>query len=247
MKSYHLPRIDARYWAGITMASVFGTNTGDVFADWLGILGGVPFLAAIVGIAYFLEHRDKSKHEAWYWLAIIVIRTGATNIADFVCGRRYLGVNRILFSTALAIFIAIMAYWQLKKKKDDQYAGLPRTDANYWIAMLAAGVFGTAGGDAVLGAFGGPRGVGGIQASILLSAILGILLIFGRGGRIQKIFYYWLTICVARTAGTAIADMLAENKSWAIGLPLSTTITGLVFVGVLVLWRPRPRTETVPA
>jgi uncharacterized membrane-anchored protein len=247
MKSSHLPRIDARYWAGITMASVFGTNTGDVFADWLGILGGVPFLAAIVGVAYFLEHRDNTRHQAWYWLAIIVIRTGATNIADFVCGRRYLGVNRILFSTLLAIFIAIMAYWQHNKKRDDEYADLPRTDANYWITMLAAGVFGTSGGDAVLAAFGGARGPGGIQASIVLSAILGTLLLLGRGGRIRMALYYWLTICVARTAGTAIADTLAENRSWNIGLPLSTTITGLVFVGVLVLWRSRPKGEPVPA
>src|SRR4029077_8446449 len=122
-----------------TMASVFGTNTGDVFAfrSGLGILGGIPILAAVVAVAYFLERRDNSKHEAWYWLAIIVIRTGATNIADFVCGRRYLGVNRILFSILLAIFIGGMAYWQNRRKNEP---GLPRTDANYWTTMLAAGV-----------------------------------------------------------------------------------------------------------
>ena len=80
MKSIHVPRIDARYWAGITLASVFGTNTGDLYAhdSGLGIVGGLPILAAIVAVAYFLEHRDTTRHEAWYWLAIIVIRTGAT-------------------------------------------------------------------------------------------------------------------------------------------------------------------------
>ncbi len=227
MKAIHVPRIDARYWAGITMASVFGTNTGDWFAfrSGLGILGGIPILAAVVAVAYFFERRDNSRHEVWYWLAIILIRTGATNIADYVCGRRFLGVNRILFSTV----------------QKNVKPGLPVTDANYWTTMLAAGVFGTAAGDAVLGSLGGPAAMGGVYASAILAATLGVLLLFGRGGRIQMLYYSWLTICVARTAGTAIADMLAENEKLDIGLISSTILTGIVFVGVLVLWRSRPQ------
>ncbi|MGD9843734.1 MAG: hypothetical protein AB7U99_12705, partial [Steroidobacteraceae bacterium] len=201
-------------------------------------------LAAVVAVAYFLERRDNTKHEAWYWLAIILIRTGATNIADFVSGRRFLGVNRILFSTALAVFIAAMVIYQ--HKKNDK-PGLPATDANYWITMLAAGVFGTAAGDAVRGAFGDPEAMGGVYAAAILTAILAVLLLFGRSDRIQKLYYSWLTICVARTAGTAIADMLAGNQTLNIGLVASTIMTGIVFVGVLVLWKSRPREQAAMA
>lgn len=240
MKIIHVPRIDARYWAGITMASVFGTNMGDLYAheSGLGIIGGLPVLAAIVALGYFLERRDNTPHEAWYWLAIIIIRTGATNIADYVCGRRYLGVDRMLFSCALAAFMAVMIYLQRRR---NQRPGIPDTDANYWITMLAAGVFGTAAGDAVLRVFGGPSGMGGVYASALLAGLLAVLLLFGRGGRIQMLYYTWLTIGVARTAGTAIADMLAENEKLNIGLVASTIMTGIVFVGVLFLWRSRPQ------
>jgi uncharacterized membrane-anchored protein len=226
------------------MASVFGTNTGDWFAfrSGLGILGGLPILAAVVAVAYLLERRDTTRHEAWYWLAIILIRTGATNIADYVCGRRFLGVDRVLFSSVLAVFIAAMAIWQYKK---NNRPGLPRTNAIYWITMLAAGVFGTAAGDAVLRALGGPEGMGGVDASALLSAALAVLLLFGRRGLIQTLFYYWLTICVARTAGTAVADMLAENEKLNIGLVVSTVITGIVFVGVLVLWKSKANEDPV--
>jgi uncharacterized membrane-anchored protein len=242
MKPIHVPKIDARYWAGITMASVFGTNTGDWFAfrSGLGILGGLPILAALIAAAYFLERRDDSQHEAWYWLAIILIRTGATNIADYVCGRRFLGVDRVAFSLALAVFIAAMVFWQHRKNDEP---GLPRTDANYWVTMLAAGVFGTAAGDAVLGSLGGPEGSGGVYASAILATLLAVLLLFGRGGRVQMLYYYWLTICIARTAGTAIADMLAENETLNIGLVASTIATGIVFVGVLLLWRSNPKRE----
>ena len=243
MKTIHVPRIDARYWAAIMMASVFGTNTGDVFAfrSGLGILGGIPILAAVVAVAFVLERRDEIRHEAWYWLVIILIRTGATNIADYVCGRRFLHVDRVLFSTVLVVFIAIMAAWQLRNQVGK---GLPRTDTNYWITMLAAGVFGTAAGDAVLGVFGGAHGIGGVYAAALLVAILAVLLFSGKGGLTQTIYIYWLTLCVARTAGTAIADVLAENETLDVGLPLSTAITGIVFVGVLALWKSRQRSKS---
>ncbi len=246
MKAIHVPRIDARYWAGITMASVFGTNTGDWFAfrSGLGILGGLPYLAAVAALVFILERRDNSRHEAWYWLVIILIRTGATNIADFVCGRRFLGVDRVLFSTVLAVCIAGLVY--LQRRKNDK-PGVPVTDANYWITMLAAGVFGTAAGDAVLGSLGGAEGMGGVYASAILAGILAVLLLFGRGGRIQTLYYSWLTICVARTAGTAIADMLAENEKLNIGLVNSTIMTGIVFVGVLVLWKSRPQAAPATA
>lgn len=48
------------------MASVFGTNTGDVFTGWLGILGGVPYLAAVAAVVYFLERHGSTRHETWY-------------------------------------------------------------------------------------------------------------------------------------------------------------------------------------
>ena len=160
----------------------FGINTGDIFAfrSGLGIPGGIPIPAAVVAVAFLLERRDEIKHEAWSWLVIIPIRTGATNSADYVCGRRFVNVDRILFSMVLVVCIAIMA----------------------------------------------------------------VLLLSGKGGLTQTIYFYWLTLCVARTAGTAIADVLAENETLDVGLPLSTTITGIVFVGVLVLWKSRPRSES---
>jgi hypothetical protein len=48
-------------------------------------------------------------------------------------------------------------------------------------------------------------------------------------------------IGVARTTGTAIGDWLAESKMLQVGLPVSTVLTGLAFVGVIVLWRNRPQ------
>ena len=60
-------------------------------------------------------------------------------------------------------------------------------------------------------------------------------------GIVAAIPGYWLTVSVARTAGTAMGDWLAENKIFDIGLSVSTLITGCVFVGILLLWRSATR------
>lgn len=235
MKDLHIPRINARYWAAITLASVFGTNMGDLYAhdSGLGILGGLPVLAAIVALAYVLERRDNRKHEAWYWLAIIVIRTGATNIADYLCGRHYLGWNRFALSAGLAAMIAGLV-WSVARSAATQ-SGLPQTNARYWAAMLAAGVLGTALGDAL------ERVMGQAVGSGVLLAVLLVVLAFNRSAAALPVFSYWLIVCVARTAGTAIGDLLAENETLNLGLNVSTALSGLLFVAVLWLWRSRPQ------
>lgn len=228
MKALHIPNINARYWAGITMASVFGTNMGDYYAheSGLGIVAGLAVLAAVVALACVLERFDGNKHELWYWLAIIVIRTGATNIADFLSFR--VRLNMVGLSAGLALLIAALAW----SRASQQVRGLPQTDTRYWLAMLAAGVFGTVLGDVC------EHALGEGTALLVLSAILAFILWYGRGGRVQTLYYYWLTVAVARTTGTAIGDWLAESHDLNIGLPVSTLITGIVFVGLLVLWRP---------
>ena len=89
MKYIHVPRIDARYWTGITLASVFGTNLGDFYAheSGLGIVQGLAVLALLAAIVFVIERFEQRRHQAYYWLVIILIRTGATNIADYLAYR----------------------------------------------------------------------------------------------------------------------------------------------------------------
>lgn len=234
VKDIHVPRINGRYWASIVLASIVGTNTGDLFAheSGLGILGGLPVLGAILLAAHLLERLDDSAHEAWYWLAIIAIRTGATNVADFLCGRRYLAMNRVTVCVALAVLIGALV-WRVRARG---VRSVPETNWKYWTAMLAAGVLGTAGGDAITGFFGAASGVGGIEASAVLALLLAGVLAAGRKIHWSSaIGYYWVTVCLARTTGTAVADMLAENHAIHIGLPACTALTTSSFLAVLIL------------
>ena len=245
MKTNHVPVIDGRYWAGITLASIFGTNMGDLYAhdSGLGLIGGLPILIVLFAVVFVAERFDKLSHDAYYWLCIIIMRTGATNIADYMAGRRGLHIDRVVLSVGLGLLLAAFALWAaMKQRAIDPNVGpksVPKTDTRYWLAMLTAGVFGTVLGDLAQGLIG--QGV----AALALAVVLAVTLVVYRRFLLASILGYWATVGVARTAGTAIGDWLAENKTFNIGLTVCTVITGIAFVAVLVLWRSRNPAEAV--
>ena len=238
MKAIHVPKVDPRYWAAITLASVFGTNLGDLYAhdSGLGLGLGLAILAAVAAAGLLVERVDARAHQIHYWLVIIIIRTGATNIADGLAHLVRIPGSELPRLVLTLIFAALIALFGSRSARRARGlpSGLPNTDANYWLAMLGAGVFGTLLGDVCSHLIGqGP-------ASIALVVVLALAL-FARGrGLLGVTAAYWATVAVARTAGTAMGDWFAENKQLDIGLPLSTLLTGAAFVAVLLLWRSRP-------
>ena len=239
MKIFHVPAIDNRYWVAITLASIFGTNLGDLYAhkSGLGLLGGLPLLVVLFAGIFLIERFDQRIHDAYYWLCIIIMRTGATNIADYMAGRRGLGIDRLTLSICLGLALMVLAWWSAesgRKVKDQRLIkSVPDTDLRYWLAMLTAGVFGTVLGDYVQREIGQGSGV-----LVLCAALTVALAIYGRGN-LRAAYAYWMVVGVARTTGTAIGDWLAEAKILKMGLPVSTLFTGLAFISVVVLWRTR--------
>lgn len=72
-------------------------------------------------------------------------------------------------------------------------------------------------------------------AAILLSPIVLLLFVLGRGGRLLLLPVYWTIVVMIRAAGTAVGDYLSSRHM--LGLPLSTTVTGIVFVALLIVWK----------
>jgi uncharacterized membrane-anchored protein len=235
MKISHLPRIDLRYWAAIFLASVFGTNMGDLYANesGLGIGLGLAVLAVLTALVFLAERFEDLHHEIWYWLVIVIIRTGATNIADWLAYSAR--VPAPLLVGGLAAFIALFAWWGARRIRA---AGLPQTNAGYWLAMLGAGVFGTVVGDMFQHSIG--AGVAAIGLSVLYVVVLRLL-----GASVAKsAAVYWSIVVIARTAGTAVGDWLAESESLHIGLPLATLITGIALAAVIVFWKGQTRSSS---
>lgn len=236
MKTIHIPNVNARYWCAIALASLFGTNLGDLWAHNSGLnkLVGLAPLAALAAIVFVLERRDRAPRELYYWLVIAIIRTGATNIADYF--KKIIAWP--LFGGILAVALLAMAIWSLQgsgSRNADQAGaerhGMPPAGTAYWLAMLSAGVLGTFYGDVASKTVGMPA------ASLGLLALLLVAVTFWARLREHRFWLYWLVVAIARTFGTAAGDLIAEDPHLDIGLGLSTLLTGAAFVAVLMLWR----------
>jgi uncharacterized membrane-anchored protein len=237
MQQVHLPSAGMRYWAALCMASIFGANCGDFVARYfkLGHAGGLLPLAVLLAIVLIAERRDRSVHQAWYWTAIIIIRTAATNIGDF--GQAEMGLPKLWLIAGLAALLCVTLVVTPPTKSVETVGAtrfqLPTTDAKYWTAMLIAGTLGTVMGDFM--SFG--SGFGTATASIIQSGVLAVLFLLGARGLLVNLWFYWLTVVTVRAAGTSVGDFTAHN----VGLPASTLVTGVVFVALLLLWKETPR------
>lgn len=243
MSPKNLPTIDARYWTAILAASMCGANTGDFASRILGLghtRGLLPF-ALVFLLIVWTERRSRVATEAYYWLAIIVVRTAATNLADLGTHDLKLGYFLCIgLLAALMVLMLLIDRWRGVEPSaiagaDGRSYALPATDWSYWITMLAAGTLGTAAGDWVSEQT--PLGLG-YGSLVLVVVLLAVWFVSDRFGKMTKP-WYWLTIVAARTAGTTLGDLLASRRGLALGLVVSTICTSALLAGIVILWRRR--------
>src|SRR5882757_2530301 len=245
MQQNHLPMLGTRYWVALCLASIFGANMGDYFARNLGLghVAGLPFLALALAIVMIGQRFDRTIHQAYYWTAIIIVRTAATNFADFACGDLKLPRVWVIAALAAVLIAALAASWQFvwRRRSDLGDGNVLRAVSGYWVSMFIAGTLGTVIGDYCSHDLHLDDG----GASLLLGGILALLFVIARDGLLRSLWFYWLTIVAVRAAGTAVGDFFAGRNM--LGLPLSTLITGALFVVLLAMWKQPVPPKLVPA
>jgi uncharacterized membrane-anchored protein len=240
MQPIHLPTLGARYWIALCLASIFGANMGDLFARNLGLghVAGLPFLAVALAIVIVAERFDRIQHEIYYWIAIIIVRTAATNFADFAAGDLMLPRVWVMAGLTVLLVAALWLTWQFAwRRLANKTDNVLRADIGYWICMFIAGTLGT-----VIGDFCSHNmHLDDAGAAILLSPIVAALFLIGRQGPLRLLPFYWLTVVAIRAAGTAIGDLVSGRNM--LGLPLSTAVTGILFVALLLFLREPTKSE----
>jgi uncharacterized membrane-anchored protein len=172
-----------------------------------------------------------------------VVRTAATNVADFAAGDLKLSRPAVMAVLTALLVAAVWAGWRfawrwMADRKDDVLCA----DLGYWLCMFLAGTLGTEIGDFCSHNLKLDDG----GAALLLSPVVGVLFAAGTNGRLLPLPAFWTTVVAIRAAGTAVGDYLAGRGM--LGLPLSTAVTGIIFVGLLAYWRNRPAaTAKAPA
>lgn len=233
-----------RYWAGLSIASVFGAGLGDVLSHdlRLGHWRGVPPLALLFWLARQGGRAGWLGTQAAYWSAVVVVRAAATNVADLASHDLRIDTPLLIAGLA-ALMLAVLleaASWRpggAGRPAAPAQADLPGTGGPYWLVLFLAGTLGTVLGDDTSGRFGL------VAASILLCAVLSLLFVLRARGAASGRAGYWTTVLAARSAGTSVGDLLADRTP--LGLAGSTALEGLLLVGLLLAW-PRPR-PTAPA
>jgi uncharacterized membrane-anchored protein len=251
MRARNVPTIDPGYWAAIVAASMCGTNTGDLAAGPLGmghVRGVLPLAAFLLAVIWAEKVLDWAT-VAFYWLAIIIMRTMATNIADFATHDAKLSYP--VFLLLLIAFMAVMLwaerFWSRQREQPvDVKARLPVTDWNYWVVMLAAGVLGTALGDWLAQELK----LGVYWASLIGLPFFVVALWAAYRFGLSKP-WYWIAIAVCRTWGTNLGDMLVvmfrSISSRQAALWMSTVITAVLLTGIICFWTHRNSVTTAAA
>jgi uncharacterized membrane-anchored protein len=251
MQSIHNPFINLRYWVLICLVSIFGTNTGDIAVKWykqatevfgipffLGFkhLGPFPILLLLFALVYIFEKFDQRKIEVYFWAAIVLIRTAATNIADTLDEVQMpFWISVIIFSIVLLIGAIV---WQKRRPKPIIISFVPDTNFFYWGMMFCAGILGTLVGDEVW------HLVGLGTSSLVLSLMMAVLVFAGYKNFLVVTSFYWFGIVFARIAGTAVGDWLAksvERGGVGLGLPLATLCSGIFFILIAYVWKSEPK------
>jgi len=246
MQIQNVPVTGARYWAALSIASVFGCNMGDFVARilHLGHSSGLAPLAVVLAVILLLERRAKMPMELYYWLAIVTLRTAATNLGDLATHDFKLSFPNVMAGLAVLLLVILLveAISPARRAADALAAreqGVPVTNGFYWLAMLTAGTLGTVIGDY----FADILELGNGMASVVLSVILAAIMLVRAITTLSGTAFYWLTVVAVRAAGTTVGDYCAGRHGLNLGLPLSTGLTGAALIIALLIWA-RPMAPT---
>jgi uncharacterized membrane-anchored protein len=239
MQTRNVPLTGPRYWWAITGSSIFGVNLGDFIARNLhmGHWQALPVLALLFAGVLVAERRSGLSTEAYYWMAVVLTRTAATNVADLATHDFRLDyipltlallpvlASVIVFGKAVAPMSANRAAGRLLEDR-------PLANAPYWLALFIAEVIGTVDGDALPDLFD----ITQVEEFSILGAFMVAVFVLRNNRYFQTPALYWVTILVIATVGLSVGDFIAHSgRLW-----LSTLLTGLFFVAVL-LFGPKER------
>lgn len=233
--------INPRYWTAMSLASIGGANMGDFFADelHLGTLRGLPILASLFATVAVRDRIGQGAGELWYWLAILVVRTAATNLADSAITDARLSYVTVISSVTVLLAAILIARRSLRR--DARENGALRADGSYWLAMLTAGMLGTVLAD------GTAHIVKPITVGMPISAVVttqALAIVFGLRSRFTLVSgrTYWLVVVAIRAWGTNVGDISA----YFLSRPVSMLLSLVLLTSLLVIWR-KPRESAFPA
>jgi uncharacterized membrane-anchored protein len=203
----------------------------------------IPLPTRALAAIFNRERVDRSKTDAWYWMAVLVILLLVEVLVEYAVTALGLGRAAVFAGLAVLLMAIFAVAWSGSAFVITSHmisrpglAAKPMSSPPYWIAMAVASALGTAASDFfILG-----LGLGHLGLAMILAVLVAGVFALWRLPQANRQFVYWLTIAIVCATGTAVGDFFTAVSHRTIGLPLGAALTGALTVALFLLWR-QPR------
>ena len=226
-----VPEVTAFFW----IIKIMATTVGETGADFLifNMRLGLPLtslLMSLVLAAIMVAQFRTDRYQAWvYWPTVTMISVVGTLITDSLVDTY--GVPLELTTAVFSVLlIATFAIWYAREGTLSIHSiDTPSREGFYWLAILFTFALGTAAGDLMAERIG----LGYLPSTLLFAAGIAAIYALWRVGRMGAVTAFWIAYVLTRPLGASFGDFLSQPVANG-GLGLGTTMTSLVFLGVIL-------------
>src|ERR1700704_1447360 len=226
-----VPQVTLAFWAIKIMSTTVGETGADYLAVHVGLgtaITGAIMVALLIGA--LVGQVRSGRYVPWlYWLTVVLVSVVGTQITDALTDG--LGVSLYVSTLAFGVALAaIFALWYATERTlSIQTIPTTRRELFYWAAVLFTFALGTAAGDLATEALGLGFKLGVVAFGILIAVIFVAYYL-----SVNAVLTFWLAYILTRPLGASLGDLLSQARGYG-GLGLGTTLTSIVFLGVIVL------------
>ncbi len=226
-----VPQVKIDFWLIKLMAVTVGETAADYLAVnlGLGLATTSLIMTAVLVVALVVQFAQK-RYVPWaYWIAVVMISVVGTLITDNLSDNLGVALETSTAWFTIALAVSFLIWYAQEKTLSIHTIFTTRREVFYWLAILLTFSLGTAAGDLLAERFElGYLTTGFIFAGAIAIITLGYLL------GMNSILAFWLAYIFTRPLGASFGDLLAQPQEYG-GLGFGTTVTSLMFLGVIAL------------
>lgn len=226
-----VPEITIFFW----IIKILCTTVGETFADYInmnlniGLTMTSIIMSTVLLICLIIQIRSKRYVPGVYWLSVVLLSIVGTLITDNLTDNLGIALttSTAVFSVALAVIFGI---WYASEKTLSIHSIRTRKrEIFYWLVILFTFALGTAFGDLVAEKFN----LGYLLSTVIFGGVIAAVTFAYYKLNLNAVLAFWIAYILTRPLGASFGDFLAQPTHSG-GLGLGTTITSLVFLGLIL-------------
>jgi uncharacterized membrane-anchored protein len=227
-----VPEVTMAFW----VVKILATTVGETFADYLSDTLGLGLsltsliMAALLAVALVFQFRARRYIPIFYWLAVVLISVVGTLVSDNLVDNLGvpLWVTTVAFSALLAA--TFIAWFRSEQTLSIHSIFSTRRETFYWLTILFTFALGTSAGDLLAEQLN----IGYLLSALLFLGCIGLVALARFAFQLGAVASFWIAYVLTRPLGASTGDLLSQARKDG-GLGLGTTVTSVVFLGIILV------------